>query len=979
MEDNTPRQEQAPEDMKERIATHKPLNNANSIRLVKFEIITPKPGFVISEGWSRDNVSILHTDEEIQAAEQLLAMPVVECFDLDECPWYLALSYTWGDAFRQDDPKDASSAPHQIMKYDFGSGPFHIPVNLKIALDHLAISYRDKWLWIDAICIDQQNNVEKAHQVSIMGRIFSQASAVVVWLGPSSSHLADFKWMHWDFLDALFAYGKKYGFDTLRKQHPYDRDFLMMLNVTPPCGSWSEAWGRYFDFLRHRTWFTRAWVVQEVALAKEIYVECGKSCIYWQRIQNLANFISTFGWHISAATVYHKTNHISCAEEVIRICRIIETSKKFLHLQEQGKSYSAHLKSIGANVINITPNKPDMYNSIPMISNVLNNRTARRSRPISRSAAASFVSYWLPFVAEIKNTYLGRSTIAFTRKLNPDAEPPWIWFYKLQDILYLARPYKSTDPRDKIYAFVGIAQKMLPRNIVMPIVPDYSSASSPQQLYTEVSTLLLMRTPCLSLLSYVEDKTARNFQDLPTWVPDYSCSSVPDLLTSQRFLGLAFDCCPATYGPAIVHVIGKELRTYGSFFGKVVAVSRPINDSLNGFDISSWFEMCAELSAKYHHTGENLEEAFWRTLIADTFQFALPNREFMGRAFKRWIRVHLAMTMAQKRKEGSSYTNTVKLIQRILQPFGVQDPESDHGHDAPGPPAVLEFLPTLNEICEQYITTYTTRIPRRVMFHYALAPDGSLALSALPLASGPSTPALKNASKPASEVHQNDPVSAEEMPSSSKVPSVSTTQASTGPPSCRSTQPSLERTSAAEEELPNTLGSNSVSSIQFATPDSDISASDYQSLAAPPTTPSITKEPQYMPQPSPITSTSLNQTNSSDPVLSPEAVAALDTTEVAMATGERISQPFEDALQAVMKHRRLFITENGCLGLGPQSTAISDAVWMLQGGCVPFVLREGKYKIEKKHEFVGECYVHGYMHGKMAEQCWKKMTKVKIV
>lgn len=41
-------------------------------------------------------------------------------------------------------------------------------------------------MWIDAICIDQDDIAHKGHQVSMMGEIYSHASRVIVWLGPQS-------------------------------------------------------------------------------------------------------------------------------------------------------------------------------------------------------------------------------------------------------------------------------------------------------------------------------------------------------------------------------------------------------------------------------------------------------------------------------------------------------------------------------------------------------------------------------------------------------------------------------------------------------------------------------------------------------------------------------------------------------------------------------------------------------------------------
>jgi hypothetical protein len=74
------------------------------------------------------------------------------------------------------------------------------------------------------------------------------------------------------------------------------------------------------------------------------------------------------------------------------------------------------------------------------------------------------------------------------------------------------------------------------------------------------------------------------------------------------------------------------------------------------------------------------------------------------------------------------------------------------------------------------------------------------------------------------------------------------------------------------------------------------------------------------------------------------------------------SRLMRDAYSATGKFP--FSTDSGYLGLAPQGSIAGDAVWIVQGGKVPFVLRptgEGSFR------FVGEAYVHGRMFGEMAE------------
>ncbi|KAI1164739.1 hypothetical protein F5B18DRAFT_234256 [Nemania serpens] len=58
--------------------------------------------------------------------------------------------------------------------------------------------------------------------------------------------------------------------------------------------------------------------------------------------------------------------------------------------------------------------------------------------------------------------------------------------------------------------------------------------------------------------------------------------------------------------------------------------------------------------------------------------------------------------------------------------------------------------------------------------------------------------------------------------------------------------------------------------------------------------------------------------------------------------------------------RRIFRTEKRFVGLGPAATRVGDSVCVLLGGQMLYVLRPAA---GDRHEFIGECYVHGLMDG----------------
>ncbi|KAH9203309.1 heterokaryon incompatibility protein-domain-containing protein, partial [Leptodontidium sp. 2 PMI_412] len=87
---------------------------------------------------------------------------------------YEALSYAWGDA--------TIKSPIMLC-----GQPFPVTTNLERALRSLRKQSNDyahkRILWIDAICINQGNDVERSEQVQRMGSIYKSAACVLVWLG----------------------------------------------------------------------------------------------------------------------------------------------------------------------------------------------------------------------------------------------------------------------------------------------------------------------------------------------------------------------------------------------------------------------------------------------------------------------------------------------------------------------------------------------------------------------------------------------------------------------------------------------------------------------------------------------------------------------------------------------------------------------------------------------------------------------------
>lgn len=94
----------------------------------------------------------------------------------DTAQEYDALSYVWGD--KADGQCNIS----------INDQAFSVGKNLHSALLRLRGPNFERTLWVDAVCIDQNNMREKEEQIQNMARIYEQASQVMVWLGEEADN-----------------------------------------------------------------------------------------------------------------------------------------------------------------------------------------------------------------------------------------------------------------------------------------------------------------------------------------------------------------------------------------------------------------------------------------------------------------------------------------------------------------------------------------------------------------------------------------------------------------------------------------------------------------------------------------------------------------------------------------------------------------------------------------------------------------------
>lgn len=178
-----------------------------------------------------------------------------------------ALSYTWGDT---------KISRKIFVRTEYSYATLLITQNLFEALQALRDRRKPRALWIDAICIDQNNIQERSSQVAEMDLIYRYAKRVVVWLGqPSSeSSLA---------LRALQNLGQQIQITKdntgVFASPGYNKEFACYRSEGV---IFDQVTKNAINSLFQRPWFRRLWILQEIQLAGPYsIILCGIDVVTW--------------------------------------------------------------------------------------------------------------------------------------------------------------------------------------------------------------------------------------------------------------------------------------------------------------------------------------------------------------------------------------------------------------------------------------------------------------------------------------------------------------------------------------------------------------------------------------------------------------------------------------------------------------------------------------------------------------------------
>ena len=125
----------------------------------------------------------------------------------------------------------------------------------------------DLFLWVDAMCIDQEDEKEKSEQVAKMAEIYSKARDVLIWLGKEYN-------------------ASNVAMSFIPKILDLEQSDLLISKASN-----RNQWIAFADLMK-REWFSRRWVVQEVALAKHRFMYCGNKALHWSDFERAVSFFT---------------------------------------------------------------------------------------------------------------------------------------------------------------------------------------------------------------------------------------------------------------------------------------------------------------------------------------------------------------------------------------------------------------------------------------------------------------------------------------------------------------------------------------------------------------------------------------------------------------------------------------------------------------------------------------------------------------
>ncbi|PGH04264.1 hypothetical protein GX51_03609 [Blastomyces parvus] len=372
-------------------------------------------------------------------------------------------------------------------------------------LKRLRYTDRRRLIWVDAICIDQDNSQERSHQVSLMRDIYRNAQRALIWIGEEKEHTGAAFEVIPELAENWVAQGSQDD-----KPPPIPPRSIAEPHANQLLDPSNEAlWDSIIDVFT-RPYFKRTWIIQEIIVSKAATVICG-------------------GWAVDWTSFHRAANHI--VQDEFRASRKPQPSTLFL--------------------------------------------------------------------------------IALIRRIERRFEKRNL---RLRTLLRHFRASKALDPRDKVFALLGLMRGIHASSTdrqPQRIKADYTKPV--EHVYRETAAYIFMEEQNLKLLTNEYPPNARVRQGMPSWVPDWSANTKPlhPLIRQSDRL--------STLIKGDIHCTDTSLFVNGNIFDTISYASEVVTAANERFILRNLINIMKARTAttSYTTTNQSHNEALYRTLIAN--------------------------------------------------------------------------------------------------------------------------------------------------------------------------------------------------------------------------------------------------------------------------------------------------------------------------------------------------------------------------
>ncbi|CAN9138058.1 unnamed protein product [Alternaria alternata] len=439
-------------------------------------------------------ITILHREQE--SAIQL----ELEQVDFNSDHKYECLSYAWG----HDDCGRFITV---------NGSSFLVSSTLYVALEHLRYRSQECKLWIDAICIDQANTSERNSQVAIMRQIYRNAARVIIWIGPATESSEQAM----AFLKIMATAKKNEDRNIQRNGVRVASDTSSELGPGPDRSPWSlpsasdHSVGQVDVPEESSLWTSLRWRYSEYKDAR------------WSR--------KRWSEFVDAHTAMEATKN----NFTITGYPILYNMFGNPHEDYFKKEWDSHWQAVDELLARPWWGRTWIVQEVWCASNAVLYCGATKLKWKNFQKAMDYAEGWDDMGDHVKGT--GRQsqweTLRRRYTLAIHLAKARVNGSTLSSLLWNIWDRASTDPRDKVFAVLGLVGET--KDGYSTMAPDYRK--SMEQVYREIAREIIIKEGRMDILLAASGVNSN--AELPSWVPDWRSEATtgrPILLVNRRLL-----------------------------------------------------------------------------------------------------------------------------------------------------------------------------------------------------------------------------------------------------------------------------------------------------------------------------------------------------------------------------------------------------------------------------------------------------------